>query len=135
MRTDSDSITVVMDDGTRITPGTVLQVTTDLAPILGPQWLTRPKGTHLIVEGYTESGFHLNVTNTRTGFRERIFITAKLFDQDLRVVGWYLPPEAKTQFVSDPKWALRRTWMDDDPDAQCGPPPQWVETVDPGKFL
>lgn len=85
MNTTTPDFTVHTTAGEALTPGTVVTFVDDLT-FLGPLWTTRIPGAHLIITGYSASGYCLLVHNTYTGRATQLMAEPWLI-KHLRVIG------------------------------------------------
>lgn len=92
MNTTTTDFTARTATGVALTPGTVVTFVDDMT-FLGPQWTTRGiPGVHLIITGYSDSGFCMLVFNTYTG-RPTQLMAEDWVIKHLRVIG-RIPAEA-----------------------------------------
>ena len=76
--------TITTPAGDRLVPGTVFVFTADLT-FMGPRWRNRILGAHMVVTGYSSSGYCIEVRNTYTGRSDALTIE-RWWLRDIRVI-------------------------------------------------
>jgi hypothetical protein len=71
MHTTTPDYTLTTVAGDRLVPGTVFTFTEDLTQVT-PMWRNRIPGAHLVVTGYSSSGYCVLVFNTYTGRADQL---------------------------------------------------------------